>query len=90
MGSAVKASSGPSGTNATYVKAPIIKSGTGRNPLHPVCVTIDGSTFYKTNNLKSMVEANLRTILGRRGIFFETIQVEEAPVIGAAVAGLTV
>jgi len=75
---------------AINVAAPAIKSGAGSSPLHPVCVVMDGSTYYKTNNLKSMTEAYLRQILGSRGIFFDTIQVDEAPVIGAAVAGLTV
>ena len=75
---------------AINVAAPAIKSGAGMSPLHPVCVVMDGSTYYKTNNLKSMTEAYLRQILGSRGIFFDTIQVDEAPVIGAAVAGLTV
>ncbi len=93
---------------AINVAAPIIKSGKGTSPLHPVCVVMDGSTYYKTNNLKSQTEEFLRGILCQRGIFFDTIQVQEqavayvsaagekksdmvgAPVIGAAVAGLTV
>lgn len=75
---------------AINVAAPVIKTGAGLSPLHPVCVTMDGSTYYKTNNLKSQTEGYLRQILGARGIFFDTIKVEEAPTIGAAVAGLTV
>lgn len=75
---------------AINISTPVIKTGSGRSPLHPVCITVDGSTFYKTTNLKSMVEENLRRILGRRGIHFEVLKVEEAPLIGAAVAGLTV
>lgn len=75
---------------AINVAAPVIKSGAGASPLHPVCVTMDGSTYYKTNNLKSQTEGYLRQILDARGIFFDVIKVEEAPVIGAAVAGLTV
>lgn len=75
---------------AINISTPVIKTGSGRNPLHPVCITVDGSTFYKTTNLKSMVEENLRRILGRRGIHFEVLKVDEAPLIGAAVAGLTV
>lgn len=75
---------------AINISTPIIKTGSGKSPLHPVCVTMDGSTFYKTKNLKSMVEANLRRILGEAGMYHEMIKVEEAPIIGAAVAGLTV
>ncbi len=93
---------------AINVAAPVVKSGKGTTPLHPVGVVMDGSTYYKTNNLKSQTEEFLRGILSKRGIFFDTIQVQEqaveyvnsagerksdtvgAPVIGAAVAGLTV
>lgn len=75
---------------AVNIGAPIIKTGAGTDPLHPVCITVDGSTYYKTNNLKSMVEEHLRRLLGGRGIHYEIIKVEEAPMIGAAVAGLTV
>ena len=75
---------------AINVAAPAIKSGAGTSPLHPVCVTMDGSTYYKTNSLKSLTEEFLRKILSDRGVFFDVIKVEEAPIIGAAVAGLTV
>jgi len=75
---------------AINISTPILKTGSGKSPLHPVCITMDGSTFYKTKNLKSMVEQNLRDILGAQGVYHELIKVEEAPVIGAAVAGLTV
>lgn len=74
---------------ALNISTPVIKTGSGKNPLHPVCITVDGSTYYKTINLKSMVEENLRRILGRRGIHFEVLKIDEAPLIGAAVAGLT-
>jgi hexokinase len=93
---------------AINVAAPIIKSGAGKSADKPVCVVMDGSTYYKTNSLKSQTEEFLRDILGERGIFFDTVQVQEktveyvtedgkekedtvgAPMIGAAVAGLTV
>jgi hexokinase len=75
---------------AINISTPVLKSGSGRNPLHPVCITVDGSTYYKTPGLRSLVEEDLRRILGRRGIHFEVLQVDEAPLIGAAVAGLTV
>jgi hexokinase len=75
---------------AINVGAPAIKTGAGTSPLHPICVVMDGSTYYKTNNLKSQTEAFLRDILNTRGIFFDTIEVDKAPTIGSAVAGLTV
>ena len=75
---------------AANIAAAVIRCGEGRDPLHPVCVTIDGSTYYRTRTgfFKSRVEQGLRDILGARGIHFETTFVEDAPVVGAAVAGL--
>ncbi len=75
---------------AINISTPVLKTGTGRNPLHPVCITVDGSTYYKTTGLRSLVEENLRRILGPRDVHFEVVRVDEAPLIGAAVAGLTV
>jgi len=75
---------------AASVGAAVLKSGAGRNPLHPVCVNADGSTFYKTKGLRCMVETHLRDILQPRGIFFDLLHVEDAPLIGAAVAALTI
>ena len=76
---------------ACNICAAVIQTGGGTDPLHPVCVTIDGSTYYRTKavNLKSLVEQHVRDILGPRGLYADLIQIDEAPVIGAAVAGLT-
>ena len=35
---------------AVNVSAAVLRTGAGRDPLHPVCVTIDGSTYYKTRS----------------------------------------
>ena len=76
---------------AVNIAAAVLRCGEGRDPLHPVCVTIDGSTFYRTRSaeFKSRIEEALRAILGPRGIHYELVRVEEAPIVGAAVAGLT-
>ena len=75
---------------AVNISAAVLRCGEGRDPLHPVCVTIDGSTYYKTRSamFRSRVEQGLRDLLGPRGVSFETIFVEDAPMIGSAVAGL--
>lgn len=73
---------------AVNISAAVLKSGAGADPLHPVCVNIDGSTFYKTYQFQSRVEEHLRRILGARGVGIWTTRVDEAPVIGAAVAAL--
>ena len=68
----------------------VIRCGKGHDPMHPVCITIDGSTYYKTVSamFRSRVEEGLRKVLGTRGIYFDTICVEDAPMIGSAIAGL--
>jgi hexokinase len=77
---------------AINIAAAVLRCGEGHDPLHPVCVTIDGSTFYKTRSaqFKSRVEAELRAILEPRGLHYDLISVDDAPIIGAAVAGLIV
>jgi hexokinase len=73
---------------AINISAAVLKSGAGADPLHPVGVNIDGSTFYKTYQFQSRVEEHLRRLLGCRGVGFSLTRVDEAPVIGAAVAAL--
>ncbi len=74
---------------AINISAAVLKSGGGKSPLHPVCVNAEGSTFYKTKDFRFRVEEHLRKILGPRDIFYELIRVDDSPLIGAAVAGLT-
>ena len=67
-----------------------IKSGKGRNPFRPVCIVAEGTTFYHLKSLKQRVEYYLKDYLvNQQGIFYEIINVENATLIGAAIAGLT-
>lgn len=77
--------------SAINMAAAILLSGGGKNPLAPVCVNVDGSTFYKTRcvEFRSRIEAGLRAILEPRGIYYRLIYISDSPVIGTAVAGLT-
>jgi hexokinase len=74
---------------AINISAAVLKSGGGTSLLHPVCVNADGSTFYKTKDFRFRVEEHLRKILGTRDIYYDIIRVDDSPLIGAAVAGLT-
>lgn len=67
----------------------ILKGGGGKSPLEPVCLTVDGTTYYAYYRFRDRVEALLRPFLLSRGCHYETARVEEAPLIGAAVAALT-
>lgn len=74
---------------AVNIAASVVKSGAGTDPDRPVCVNIDGSTYYKTNGLADKVQEHLGALLEARGLHIRCIHVEDAPVAGAAIAGLT-
>lgn len=74
---------------AVNILAAVVKSGEGRSAERPVCVNIDGSTYYKTDRLADKVQAHLASMLEARGLHIRCIHVDDAPVAGAAIAGLT-
>ena len=76
---------------AVHLAAFIIKTGGGTDPASPVCVCVDGSTYYKTRvvSFPKIVKAELDAMLGPRNVAFElTVCPDDAPMIGAAVAAL--
>lgn len=75
---------------AVNLASAIIKTGAGKERARPVCVNVDGSTYYltRTAQFQSRVQSELKQLLEPRGIAYELIRVDESPVIGAAVAGL--
>ncbi|MBN1222329.1 MAG: hexokinase [Candidatus Aminicenantes bacterium] len=74
---------------ALNIAAAVIQSGTGRDPLRPVCVSAEGSTYHKTKGLRRRTENYLCGILGSRGVYHEFVQSPDASLVGAAIAGLT-
>jgi hexokinase len=74
---------------AVNIAATVVKCGEGNDPSRPVCVNIDGSTYYKTFQLADKTQNYLKAILKKRGLYYRCIDVEDAPVVGAAIAGLT-
>lgn len=74
---------------AVNITAVLVKSGEGHDSNRPVSINIDGSTYYKTYQMEDKVQAHLKALLGTRGLHIHCIQVDEAPVVGAAIAGLT-
>ena len=75
---------------AVNLASAILKTGEGKDPKRPVCVNVDGSTYYRTvvADFQNRVQRELKALLGPRGIAYELVRVDESPVIGAAVAGL--
>jgi hexokinase len=67
-----------------------IKSGKGRNPCRPVCIVAEGTVFYQLKSLKQRVECYLKKYLeDEKSIYYEIVNVDNATLIGAAIAGLT-
>jgi len=76
---------------AIHLAAFVVKTGCGTDPKAPVCVCVDGSTYYKTRvvSFPKIVQAEMDQMLGPRNISFAlTVCPDDAPMIGAAVAAL--
>jgi len=75
---------------AVNLSSVAIKSGKGTNPCQPVCIVAEGTTFYHLKNLKPRVEYYLKNYLeNQHGIYYEIAAVDNATLLGAAIAGLT-
>lgn len=75
---------------AINLSAMAIQTGRGTDPSRPICIVAEGTTFYCMKTLKSRVEFYLKQHLeDQRGIYTEIISVDNATLIGAAIAGLT-
>ncbi len=75
---------------AINLSSAAIKSGKGQNPCQPVCIVAEGSTFYLLWSLKHKVQCYLTQYLtNKKGVHYDIINVDNATLIGAAIAGLT-
>jgi hexokinase len=67
----------------------IVKTGKGQDPCRPVCITADGSTFYKLKSFKSKLEHYLKIYMNDElGLYCEFVEVENANLTGSAIAAL--
>ncbi|MFC1780822.1 hexokinase family protein [Planctomycetota bacterium] len=75
---------------AINLSSVVLKSGKGKDPEHPVCITAEGTTFFRFNGFQSNVESYLEEYLVKqKKRYYEIRSVENATLIGAAIAGLT-
>jgi hexokinase len=75
---------------AILLSSTVLKTNKGKNPCTPVCITAEGTTFYELKFLKTKVEFYLKSFLEEKhNRFIEIVSVENATLIGAAIAGLT-
>jgi hexokinase len=75
---------------ATMLSSVVLETGKGQDPCEPVCITAEGTTFYELKSLKERIEGYMRSFLqDKHDRFVEFVHVEDATLIGAAIAGLT-
>ena len=75
---------------AAMLSSVVLETGKGRDPCEPVCITAEGTTYYELKTLRQRVESYMMSFLqGRHDRFVEFVHVEDATLIGAAIAGLT-
>ncbi len=77
---------------AIHLAAFAIKSGAGEEASAPIAISADGSTWYKTRSVDFAHSVGLRLdemLVRRRNIHYKiTEKIEDAPMIGAAIAAL--
>ncbi|MGM0431824.1 MAG: hexokinase family protein [Spirochaetota bacterium] len=74
---------------AVNLSATILKTGEGTDPRRPICINADGTTYYKTHNLQRYTEWYLQEYLNRElARYYEFVEIDNSPIVGAAVAGL--
>jgi hexokinase len=70
--------------------AVLLKTGKGRDPRFPACITVDGTTFWQLRGFSIRVECAMRSFLrGKNRRSYEIAGADDAPLIGAAIAALT-
>ena len=75
---------------AFTISAIVLKTGKGRDPVVPVCITVDGTTFWQLLSFPQRVKAHMgRLLAGERARAWEITSVSDAPLLGAAIAALT-
>jgi len=75
---------------AAMLSSVVLETDKGHDPCVPVCITAEGTTFYELKSLRERIESYIRCFLqGRHDRFVDFVHVEDATLIGAAIAGLT-
>ncbi|MEN6383992.1 MAG: hexokinase [Phycisphaerales bacterium] len=76
--------------SAINISAMAIKSNCNSTPDKPICIVAEGTTFHNLKSLRSKTEYYLKQYLENElEIYYDIINVDNATLIGAAIAGLT-
>jgi len=74
---------------AGNLAAVVLKTNKGKTKERPILVTVEGSFYYKLNNLRTQIDKYLRAYLsGDRERFVEFMEVKQSSLVGAALAAL--
>ena len=73
---------------AVNMAAPIVKPIREGHPPKKVCLSADGSVYFKLPTFRERAERHLAAILKPLAIQYEIVHIEEATLLGTAVAGL--
>jgi hexokinase len=75
---------------AVTISAVVLKTGKGLDPAAPVCITVDGTTYWELASFPERVQTHVGHLLaGERARAWEITSVSDAPLLGAAIAALT-
>jgi hexokinase len=74
---------------AGNLAAVVLKTNKGKTKERPILVTVEGSFYYKLDNLRTQIDRYLRAYLsGDRERFVEFMEVKQSSLVGAALAVL--
>lgn len=74
---------------AANLAAVMRKTGKGNNPLRPVCVSAEGTTFYKSKLFRPKLDKLVATLLNReQGLYCEFVKSDSTTIVGTALAAI--
>jgi hexokinase len=74
---------------AVNIASILLKTGEGKDPCEPVCVTAEGTTFNKSIFFRPKLDYYIKDYLSdKKGIYCEFIKNSNTTMIGTAIAGL--
>ena len=67
----------------------LIRMDSGKNPWKPVCISAEGTTFYKARLFRPKLDYYMETYVRQKlGYHYEYVKVENSTIFGTATAGL--
>ena len=66
-----------------------IQMNVGKNPVKPLAITIEGSTYYRSRLFREKLNAHLKSYTAEKYEYYSAfLRVENANIIGSALAAL--